>query len=173
MKKRIETKEDLLTWAKTINHGIAQKAKCDFQDVYARSQEADLNKFFLECVGDRALILCSVYNTMAYDEVERLLKVLVDHKLHMQMAIEYAELDKRETDLFTRERAFNDSKKAYHKRLEDLRKANESLEYTLARMKSREVSHAEQSRRIQEENQKYQEKSGLYDTIRLCLDRAA
>jgi hypothetical protein len=46
------------------------------------------------------------------------------------------------------------------------------LETTLTRVKAREASYADQSRRIQKESEEFKEKSGFYDTIRLCLSVA-
>jgi hypothetical protein len=56
--KHIASKEDLLAWARFINGGsYSLHDKCDLQDIYARSQRDDLDKFFIECEGDRKLVV--------------------------------------------------------------------------------------------------------------------
>jgi len=92
--KSIQSKDDFLAWAREINQGVSLSRKCDLQDVYAHSKVADIDKFFIECNGDRKLIICSVNNCMAFEEVERLLTVLAKHKVNEMVREEQAELDK-------------------------------------------------------------------------------
>lgn len=91
--KTITTKEDLLQWAKEVNFGVSLPRKCDLQDVYAHSKQSDIDRLLIECEADRKLIICSVYNCMAFGEVERLLNVLARHKCEKRMEIEYELLD--------------------------------------------------------------------------------
>lgn len=91
--RKIETKEQMLEWAKEIN--FLNPIKCDMQDIYAHSKREDLDRFFIELEGERKLVICSVNNVMAFEEVEHLLSVLAKHKVSQQMKIEYKELDER------------------------------------------------------------------------------
>lgn len=122
-----ESKDDMIKWAREINFGVSVNRKCDMQDEYAHTTHEDINRFFIEAEGDRKLVLCGVYNCMAFDEVERLLSVLARHKVSKQMKLEYAELDKRESALAARERAQQDSRKPYYKKLAELNKTIEGL----------------------------------------------
>jgi hypothetical protein len=137
--RTIQSKEDLVQWAKEVNNGLSIKQKPDYQDYYAHSTRADINKFFIEANGERALIVCSVHNCMAYEEVERLLTVLANHKARkvINEEIEYyanqgaARLNalNKDREIFEAEkRSFKESMKPYHKRLAALRKRNEFLE---------------------------------------------
>jgi len=118
--KRIESKDDFIKWAKEINAGITEKRKCDMQDIYAYSGRNDLDRFFIESEGERKLIICGVNNIMAFEEVEHLLNILARHKCNKQMEAEYKELDRRDAALAARERAQQDSRKPYHKKLREL-----------------------------------------------------
>jgi hypothetical protein len=70
--RTIKSKEDLVQWAREVNP--------DYQDYYMHSDLKAIDKWFIETNGDRKLILCSVFNTMSYDEVERLLLVWAKNK---------------------------------------------------------------------------------------------
>jgi hypothetical protein len=165
----IQSKDDLVQWAKEVNFGISTEQKCRYQDIYAHSNKDDIEKFFIETVSDRALILCSVYNTMSYDTVEQLLKHLAWHKMSEQMKIEYEELDKKVSTLAAKERAFQESMKPFHKRMSELRKRNEFLEHAFSDIKAREAYLVEDSRALKREVKDLEAKAFRYDTIRELL----
>ena len=126
--KTIESTKDLLTWSREINAGITLSRKCDMQDVYAHSKQSDIDKFFIESDTDRRLVLCSVYNTMSYEEVERLLRVLAKHKLNEMIREEQTTLDKEWSDLAAAKATLEESKRAIYRRINQLEKKAEKAE---------------------------------------------
>lgn len=167
--KTIQTREDLIKWAREVNCGLGMAKKADYQDIYAHSFEEDIERFFLDSASDRALILCSVYNTMSYDTVEKLLKCLVRAKVQKQMKDEYEELDKRESALAKRESSFKESMKPFHQKMTKLRKRNEFLECAFSDLQSREAFLVEDNRALKREVNDLEAKASKYDTLRELL----
>ena len=141
---RIETIEDLMEWAKEINSGVTVARKCDLQDVYAHSKQSDIDRLFLDDGTDRRLVLCSVYNTMAYGEVERLLKVRGKSLLNKMIREEQDSLDRQYSELSSRESTFESAKKHIYKRIADLNTEKANLQKQNSRF--RELYHKEQKR---------------------------
>jgi chromosome segregation ATPase len=175
MIRQIETAADLMQWADAVNTGILNIPKCDMQDIYARSQQETIDKLFIEST-ERALILCSVYNTMSYDEVERLLKVLAHSKVQKQMQLEYAELDERIKEIdnraaaqANREHEFKNMMKPYHKRLETLKRDNAQLERHIKQLADQEQNAVMNMRAAKQETYEYRAKAEKYDAIRAAL----
>lgn len=171
--KRIESKEDMLRWAKEVNNGITIKQKCDYQDIWARSNREDLNKFFIENNGDRALILCSIHNTMAYDEIETLLLHLAKVKAQkiIDKEIEYYSTDylKKLGDITKRENSLKDCLKGYWKRIALLRKSNIELRRRDTYRDQEISNYKERIRKLQSEVYEYKEKADKYDTMKRLL----
>jgi hypothetical protein len=166
---RIETADDLLKWARTVNSNLQSAAICDLQDVYAHSQTETIDRLFIECKGDRALIICSVRNAMAFEEVERLLKVLAQHKVKAMMEAEYAEFDKRLVELVKRERIFEECKKPIHKKIHELTANTQWLELNLDRARKDEAVAMERTRHWESLYREAQEKAAKYDNIKSLL----
>jgi hypothetical protein len=112
--RTIKSKEDLVQWAREVNP--------DYQDYYMHSDLKAIDKWFIETNGDRKLILCSVFNTMSYDEVERLLLVWAKNKaqaiideeaesLNADYIAKCKALHDREIAILDRERAVYDLEK--------------------------------------------------------------
>jgi hypothetical protein len=175
--RTINSKEDLVQWANEVNRGLTTKQKPDYQDYYAHSIQKDLDKWFLEANGERKLILCSVYNTMAYEEVERLLLVWAKEKAQriidrdMEETNKYyeeqcAKLATREKALSAKEQAFQECKKPIHKHIAGLRERNTFLEQSFSRMRANEVTLVEDKRAYQRQAKEYSEKAARLDSIR-------
>ena len=150
--KRIESKEDLIKWARAVNQGLTIKQKCDFQDIYAHSKEADLKEFFIEAKGERSLIVCSINNVMAYETVEKMLLYLARHKAETIINKELEEHDeryrKRFVELEKREAIFEEGKRAIYKRIRELT--------NIARI------HKERGERLGEELDSYRKENREY-----------
>lgn len=170
--KRIESVTDFIQWAKEVNAGITEKRKCDMQDIYAHSSRNELDRFFIESEGDRKLIICSVNNVMAFDEVEHLLNQLARHKCNRQMEQEYKELDRREGALAARERAQQDSRKPYHKKLASLQKTITDLQQKNAELIARSERMRTERNAAQIDALNYEIKAQKYDAIKEALKEA-
>lgn len=172
--KKIETKEDMLMWATAINNNpMSISEKCDFQDIWARSDRKTLDRLFIESNGSRNIIICSVHNTMSYEEVERLLKTWATDKANK---IINTELETLTSDHMTklnevnrRENAINSCLKGYWKRIADLRRSNSELK----RRNDANLTEIDRLRgllRTANENTRlYKEKADKYDTIKTLL----
>jgi len=170
---KIENIEQLIAWAGFINKGfLTLENKCELQDIYAHSGYNELAEMFMQC-KDRKLVLCSVYNTMGYDEVERLLKHFAKQKgkeiVNREMETQLETLDKREIELLKKEQAFKDCRKSYWKRINKLQT---KLTITLRENEGKEMAIqclfkeiAEYKKRLK----KYQEKAEKFDTIKNSL----
>lgn len=167
--RSIETSEQLLQWAQAVNSGLTDKEIPDAQDIYAHSNRDNIDKFSLESGQDRKLVVCSVRNVMDFAEVERLLSVLARAKATKQMELEYAELDMREALLTSRERAFRESMKPFHKRMAELRERNEFLERAYGQLQAQENCAVENMRAAKREANEFRGKAEKYDAIRSLL----
>lgn len=172
--KKIETKEDMLAWANAINnHPMSISEKCDFQDIWARSDRKTLDRLFIESNGSRNIIVCSVHNTMSYEEVEHLLKTWAADKANK---IINAEIETLTSDHMTKlnevnrkENALNGCLKGYWKRIADLRKSNAELKRRNDAHLN-EIDHLRGLLRMANENSRlYKEKADKYDTIKALL----
>lgn len=126
--KRIETKEDMLQWAREANSGVTIQRKCDLQDVYAHSAVADLDAAFIAAEGERKLIICAVNNTMAFEEVERLLVVLAKHKAAAEREALYAEVDAYTAEVTKREVHLANLENTIAAQREDMQRMSEELQ---------------------------------------------
>jgi len=171
--KRIESKEDMVKWAREVNSGLTQKAKCDYQDIWAHSSRVDIDRFFIEANGDRKIIVCSVYNTMAYEEVEHLLTVLAKHKANKIIDKEIEEYNKvydtRSYELLVREKAFSDCRKSYWKRIKSLRVKSEHLTTRTSWLESEVEEKREVIRRLQGEVLQHKTKARKFDELQSLL----
>jgi len=176
--KRITTDEELLIWAKAVN--FQNFPTCDMQDIYAHSEQKTIDRLFLEMKADRKLIICSVYNTMAYEEVERLLIVLSNAKAQQRMEVEYkefdevtalkhAELNKRADTLSRQEATFKEVMKPYHKRLNEMKHKAETLQAHNASLQRQLASMNAARVEARKEATEYHEKAEKYDAIRAAL----
>lgn len=122
---RIETKEELIAWATAVNQGLTLKEKCDYQDIWAHSNPETIKRLFLDCNGERSLIVHSVFNTMSYDAVEDLLKTWAVAKANKVVEEEierhYKDINKRDGEVFKRELSLKDCLKGYWKRMSDIK----------------------------------------------------
>jgi len=132
--KTIQTIDDFMAWAREINSGISLARKCDMQDIYAHSKQSDINKLFIDSNTDRKLVLCSVYNVMAYDEVERLLKVLAKHKTKELIEAGHEELNKEWFEIRKGQAALLEAKRHIYKKINELEKTNARLKAKLNSM---------------------------------------
>jgi hypothetical protein len=172
MQKTISSKDELLQWAREINNGLASdvKRKCDYQDYYMRATRADLDRWFLESDMDRRLVICSVNNVLAFDEVERLLGVLARAKVERAYEESERDIDKRYVELAAKERIFEECKKPIFKRIASLKRENRKLQAVID-SKDRYISHmVEINRAAKKEAAAYHEKAARYDRIRDCLN---
>jgi hypothetical protein len=125
--KKIESLEDLLKWAREINSGVTLNRKVELQDVYAHSRREDLDTFFIESAGDRKLVICSVNNAMAFEEVEYLLKVLAHYKAEKLMSEETDAINRRERAIEEKERVMSERLSGMQEALDKLISRNETL----------------------------------------------
>jgi hypothetical protein len=172
--KRIETAADMMKWAKAINNNpMSTKDKCDFQDIWAHSQRDTLNKLFMEVNGDRKLVLCGVYNTMSYDEVEILLLHYAQTKGRkiVDDAIEYEmnDVNKLRGELFKKENSLRDCIKGYWKRMRALRLENIELKRREAYRLIENDKYRDQLRELRREMSELREKAEKYDTIKRAI----
>ena len=172
--KRIESKEDMLKWARAINNNpLSIAEKCDFQDAWARSNYKDLERFFMECNGDRKLVLCGVYNTMSYDEVERLLlhyaKTKGNEIVNKAYDSEMVEVNKMRSDVFKRESTLKDCLKSYWKRIASLRKDNASLRAQVERMSTVRQEMLATINMLNKQRDELKSKADKYDSIKSLL----
>lgn len=170
---KIENIEQLIAWAGFINRGFLTPGnKCELQDIYAHSGYNELAEMFMEC-KDRKLVLCSVYNTMGYDEVERLLKYFAKQKgeeiVNREMEARLESLNKREIELLQKEQTFKDCRKSYWKRINKLQT---KLDKTLKDNKEGEriiTNLTHDNIDLRRKLKEYQEKAEKFDTIKNSL----
>lgn len=160
--RTIESKNDFISWASEVNRGITLARKCDMQDIYAHTTVANIDKFFLEADGERKLILCSINNCMAFEEVERLIVVLAKDQARKQLARHYGQLEKEEYALQARIKTFEESKKPIFKRIEELRR---EAGYFLERTNHFRTLYQQEATKLQQ----YQDKANKFDTLKNIL----
>lgn len=170
--KQINTVEDLIRWATIVNQGLTIQKKCDMQDVYAHSGYNELLEMFMQC-NNRKLVLCSVYNTMGYDEVERLLKHFAKQK-GMEVADKEINerlnnISKREVELFQKEQTFKECHKSYWKRMKQLKDRNQLLENHNIKLMQKEEKARKQIQELNLELKTFKEKAEKYDTLKQLL----
>ena len=163
---------ELVQWATYINNSIGMMnagEKADLQDVYARSLRADLDNAFIFSNNERKLVICSVNNLMAFEEVEHLLSFLARHKVNQERQELYNDFDKRESNLDTRERTFKDMMKPYHKRLADMKHKMAMLETQAVSLQRLADNRLEETRKARKDANEYHEKAIKLDAIRAAL----
>ena len=141
--RTIKSTEELVQWAKEVNQGLTTKQKPDYQDYYAHSAVKDIEKWFIETNGDRKLILCSVYNTMAYEEVERLMLAWAKHKAQ---AIIDQEAEFYANEYTAKVRALSDRETAVELRERDIK----TLETRAAAADALLLQSQKESKRLQD-----------------------
>jgi septal ring factor EnvC (AmiA/AmiB activator) len=173
--KKIETKEELLTWAKFINNNpVIIKQKCDLQDIWAHSNQQTLNDLFMDGSSEtRKLVLFGVYKTMSYDEVERLLLYFAKARgmeiVNREITAQQKELDESRTALWKREQIFKECKKSYFKRMRDLKAENERLKRNSTTHTAAVENYRERLRAQQNELNECRTKAAKYDTLKQAL----
>jgi hypothetical protein len=174
MIKEIKTKEDMTLWAKTINNQpLTNASRCEFQDIWGHSNANLLKQLFIECESDRALIICSLHNTMSYDTVQDMLFHLANTKARKIVEDEITsynqQLQVKEQDLENRKRTLKESMKSYWKRITLLRTRISDLEDS----EKRAYRFAEEMRKenadLRKELAHYKEKAESFDTIQKLL----
>ena len=173
----------LLKWSSAVQYDLAKPAaRCDYQDDYAHAGHETIDKAFNDATQDeRRLILCAVYNTMAYDEVERLLLVRAKAVRQAERAELYRdfdqvetartdELDRREATIFKREITFQEMKKPYHKRLADQRRQIDQLHAALVTGAAHAAAIRKERDTAKLDALEYEIKASRYDAIREALD---
>jgi uncharacterized protein YoxC len=168
--KHIASKEDLLAWARFINGGCySLHDKCDLQDIYARSQRDDLDKFFIECEGDRKLVICSVNNVMAFDEVEHLLSVLAKSKTLAQWELDNIEWEKREAEVVRKERILDDAVRNNDAVVQNLVNANAQLKEEVAHLNESLRERGEEMYHLRQRQAEDTQKARKYDALKDLL----
>lgn len=173
--KRIETPADLIQWANEINQTIGHMTagkKADLQDVYARSTEAQIDAAFLadENKHARKLIVCSVNNIMAFEEVERLLNVLARHKCIKQAEIDEVEYQRRMNEIHARENAFREAQKPIHKKIRTLKDRIATLERHNEQLSLLANNWREQLNGAIHHANLFEKKAAKYDAIKKALE---
>ena len=178
--KTIETKEQLIQWAQEINRGLTTKQKCDYQDIFAHSAMDDIKRFFIESNGERNIILCSIFNTMAYDTVEMLLKhwakVKAQNILDKEMEYVNAEsinklkiLAVKENELTIGINTFEACKKPIYKRLASMTRELKVLRDKAEVTFENNCELTKENRDLRHALKAAQEKGFKYDTIKALL----
>jgi len=171
--ERIETKEEMIAWAQAVNSGITVKQKCTYQDIWAHSNPATLNRLFIECDGHRNVITCSVYNTMAYETVEALLlhwaQVKAGKIIDKEMEHYNTEIMKRESALNKREASFKDCLKGYWKRIQDLRKRDHNLTFKNNGLSKRNTEILVNNRKLEKDNNRLTDQAFKLETLRRII----
>ena len=171
--KTIESKEDMISWAKTINMGVTIKQKCDLQDVWAHSNPDKLKTMFMELNGERRLVLSGVYNTMSYEAVEELLlhyaKTKGNKSVNDEIEREMTEINKMRSDIFKRENSLQDCLKGYWKRISDLRRSNDELKRRDTMRMETIANLQAQLRYARNEALEYKARADKYDRIKSAL----
>jgi hypothetical protein len=152
--RTIGTEQDFLRWAQEINSGVTIARKCDMQDIYAHTPQNTITSLFLAS-NDRKLLLCSIYNTMAYDEVERLLKELARQKTNELLREEQDDLDTHYALIQTREVALIEAKRAIYRKISDLEKANRRQAERIEKLEINLLSAKERNKRLEASARKF------------------
>jgi septal ring factor EnvC (AmiA/AmiB activator) len=168
--KKIETVNELLAWAQRINNrSYTIKEKCDLQDIYARSQRTVLDKLFIEAESERKLVICSVNNVMAFDEVEHLLDVLAKHKARKQWEIDNAEIEKRYSELSHKEYTFEQAVKSNEKTFANLTDQLRHKDSTIEMLQNACSEHRNTIHDLRLEMEENKVKAENYDEIKRRL----
>lgn len=172
--KRIETKEDMIKWATAINNGpMSAQDKCDYQDVWAHSERNTLDRLFIEANGSRNIIVCSVHNTMAYDELEHLLKVWAADKANKIINEEIERLTtdhmKRDKELSRKEAAFEEGKRTIYRKIKGLKRDSERLTRLNTDLLKRIEEYRNETFAANRHANEYERKANKYDAIKEAL----
>jgi hypothetical protein len=167
--KKIESVADMLAWAKAVNSGLSINEKCEAQDIYARSLRADLDKFFIASEGERKLVICSVNNVMAFDEVEHLLLKLAQHKVDKEMEDHLAIITERYNELHGKEYEFNRKVAEAEKAKADLEQTNRDLSAFVDRLEASRAALQKEILQLRQEMAENADKARRYDTIQEAL----
>jgi len=172
--KQIETKEDMIKWATAINNGpVSITDKCDYQDVWAHSSRNLLDRLFIEASGSRNLIICSVHNTMAYEEVEHLLKTWATYQankvIDRELELYLADHMKRETELHRKEQAFDEGKRTIYRRIKKLKQRTDRALEINAQLTKRIEQYRNDTNAANRHANEYEQKACKYDTIKAAL----
>lgn len=157
----IDSAETFLKWAKTVQFDVSKWARprCDYQDDYAHTAVEVIDASFNAATADeRRTILCAVYNTMSYDEVERLLLVRAKEVRQIERRALYADFEeverrrdvaagRREDAITARERAFKEAMKPYHKRLADTQRQLQDARAQVAHLQERAEWYKSEAKR--------------------------
>ena len=173
--KRIESKEDMLKWATAVNQGLwnMDTYRCDFQDIYAHSQQKDLEHFFCELNGNRPLVACSVNNVMGWDGLEQLVRALSAHKANKIINEEMDRWEKdfaiRTQNIQKRELSLKECLKGYWKRISALRRDNLHLHFHNANLQKTNDRLLQDRREALAKVQELREKANKYDSLKSLL----
>lgn len=157
--RTITNSAEFMAWAREVNQGLHTPAKiADWQDVYAHSKRGVLDSLINNSDVDLRLIMCSIYNTMGYDEVEHMLQVRAAFKVQVQINKEYEELDRKTAkaeedlnrqrlELLQREDRLKNAVKSINKRVEKWRKV---YDRALFHIKALEETNESQKQAVQD-----------------------
>jgi hypothetical protein len=172
--KKIETKEDMILWANAINsHPVSIAEKCDFQDIWGHSDRKTIDRLFIEANGSRSLIICSVQNVMAYEEVEHLLKTWATDKANKIINAELETLTadhiKKYNEVVRQENTLNEGKRAIYRKISSLKDLHERLTRQNADLLKRIAEYRQETRAAKQQCLEYEEKAAKYDAIKQAL----
>ena len=124
MKIRIENSTDLMEWCKDVNTGLTNKAICDLQDIYARSDEKTIKGSFLTAeMYDKELIVFCVQKIMGSEPMFSLMKAWAREQAARVILEQDKDIDERYQNLTQAEINFQKEKTDIYKQLKDLQDA--------------------------------------------------
>jgi len=159
--EKINSLKELLAWATEINQGVTVSRKCDLQDIYARTAQKDINKFFIQSEIDRKLVICSVRNCITFDEVERLLTVLAQHKLEDILQTEEKRLADGWIKIHRKQVALQEAKKPMYKKLKKCKEEIEDYKGRTLHFRTLYQQEATKYQQAKEDAKKYRAIKGL------------
>lgn len=163
-----------MLWANAINNNpMSISEKCDFQDIWGHSDRKTIDRLFIEANGSRSLIICSVHNVMAYDEVEHLLKTWATDKANKIINAELETLTadhiKKYNEVVRQENTLKEGKRAIYRKIASLNDRQARMDRQKTELLKRLEECRQETRSAKQEIKEYREKAAKYDAIKQAL----
>ena len=124
--KRIESKQDMITWNAKVNTPCADIPY--LQDVFARSDVKELHVYFANMTqNEKELAIFSISKAMGSATLFEFIKTYSHHKAHEYIEAEGQEVNRRWSELLQKEHDFKNTKEQLALTIKNLEHQNAEL----------------------------------------------
>lgn len=127
--KKIESSVDLINWSRDVNHA-GNKALCDYQDIFARTDAGQLKDAFMITAtnqNDFNLVIFSIQKAMGSEVLSDYMKHFARRKAEKYIQDEADNLDARFNEIVKREKDFELEKEQLKATIKNLEHQNAEL----------------------------------------------